>query len=498
MVRRAKNIFPPQGRTDAKVYWRVLCPTCLNQFEVGVNSDSTHIPVSILSTDTTALSELTWTLKSYGYPVVASSDWTASSAAQRTGSSSLVVLDARDDKQIRDALAAQRATPYVYRIAIYDEKSLANSDSLMDLGVDDLVRYPINVGELLTCIRRGARRLEFEQRFRDSTTFDLQAGILSRRGLARQLQRKIESDNTATLDTLIVLGIDHLQTIRAQHGFCALEYANSLLVESFQNELANEDLRAVLHEGVYALLLHGQGVDQAIQYTHDIIHQISDLSSVRNAEYPRLTASAVVVDWSSCDHAEQTISRAETAFDFLSAFGGNQIFSLNEVEKKHATWKQKFSSNQGLHAQHIMETFPLVLPINAATPMNRSSLGIFSLTSSKSLPHCIPIVDVGGSLLGVVESESFRQHGNEVFHSLTEHLDPSPDTVKATSGMDEIAASLESSDSDYLLVVENKKPIGYITSQTYAAIGSTVPGEPYNRDLAKADCGLSSLVVPLI
>lgn len=498
MVGHAKNIFPPEGRTNAKVHWRVLCPTCLNQYEVDVNSDSTHIPISILSTDTIALSELSWTLKSYGYPVIASSDWTESCAVQRIGSSSLVVLDARDDKQIRDALTAQRATPYVYRIAIYDEKSLASSDSLMDLGVDDLVRYPINIGELLTCLRRGARRLEFEQRFHDSTTFDLQAGILSRRGLTRQLQRKIESDNTATLDTLIVLGIDHIETIRAQHGFCAVEYANSLLVEAFQNELASEDLRAVLHEGLYALLLHGQGVDQAIQYTHDIIHQISDLSSSRNADYPRLTASAVVVDWSSCDNAEQTISRAETAFDFLSAFGGNQILNLNEVEKKHASWKQQFSSNHNLHAQHIMETFPLVLPINAATPMNRSSLGIFSLTSSKSFPHCIPIVDVGGNLLGVVESESFRQHGNEVFHSLTEHLDPSPDTVKATSGMDEIAASLESSDRDYLLVVENKKPIGYITKQTYAAIGSKVPNEPHPRNLAKADCGLRSLVVPMI
>jgi GGDEF domain-containing protein len=463
-----------------------------------VTSNPTDFPLSIVSTDTTVLREISWTLSSFGYHVVTSSDWSEHAPWQRTNRPSLVLFDARDEQEIEFALSLPRATPYSYRIAVYDANSSADPDSLLDLGADDLVRYPVNIGEILTCLRRGARRLEFEKRLSLTTTFDLQAGTANRRGFVRQLERKLRCERGTGDGVLIALGIDFLPTIDAQYGFLAADDANSLLVTALDGELSGEDFRGRLQEGVFGVLLPGRTVSDGILFAESISQKINEQNSETNGRRPRLSISGVVLGWPSGDSSDDTVKRIVTALSHIRGFGGNLILDVLDVEQKYSDWKQQFNSRHQVDAQQIMEALPLVLPINATNPIHKNSLGIFALSSDRSLPPCVPIVDDSGHLLGVVPEEAFQLHGNDVFNSLEVHLEAISDTVKGNTRLDEIAKSLETAERGYLLVVENKKPIGYITNHALSAIKAESFDVLHDDKLTQADLGLSSLVVPLL
>lgn len=469
----------------------------LSQFicEVDVNLNSTRFPLAIVSTDTTALREISWTLSSFGFQAVVCSDWSGHAPWQRMDTPTLVLLDARDKEQTQAALAVSRSAPFTYRIALYDANLQANPDVLLDLGADDLICYPLNTGELLASIRRGIRRLEFEERFKQTTTFDLQSGVANRRGFTRQLERKLHHSDPDTNGSLIVMGIDYLENIRALHGSSAVERISSLMAETLFGELSGDDTRGMLAEGVFAALLPGQSLGEGVLFAEEVGNVVNDRSGANNVNSLRATLSGVVFEWPSGDTAENTIRRALAALQHVRDWGGNRVLAAVEIEREYAEWQQRFSAQQATDAQHVMEALPLILPISVAN--HGGGLGIYSFESG-ALPPCVPVVDDVGHLLGVVESETFEAFGKEVFGALDEHLEPVATTLRSDSRLSDIADSLKAAGKDYLLVVEDQKPIGYVTRATLSGLEVRADDGFDDSGVLHVDHGLSSLVVPLI
>lgn len=451
---------------------------------------STRFPLVIVSTDTTALREISWALSEHGYQGVPYSDWSEQALWRRMSAPGLVILDARDQQHIQAALAESRSTPYVYRVALYDPNLLGNPDMLVDLGADDLLRFPLVGGELVSILRRGERRLEFEKRFALSTTFDQQSGVANRRGFTIQLDRLLLDKENKSNYALAILGIDFLETIRERHGFLALEKACSLVAEVIHEGLSPQDCRGLLDKGVFAVLLHGQSLAEAKQFAQEANDRIA---ATIGTDLP-ISLSGVTLNWPSGDKAEVTIRRAMTALDHVRGWGGNQIHDLKEVELEHSTWKRKFTAAPAAEARNVMEPLPLVLPLSSATSTNR--LGVYSFTAGQ-VPPCVPVVDDVGHFVGVIDGEIFKNSGPDVFNALEEYLEPAPSTLRGDSHLDDITAALESSDKDYLLVIDNKKPIGFVTHETLAAYEVKAGGDSSDLKFASASWGLSSLVVPL-
>jgi GGDEF domain-containing protein len=462
--------------------------------EVAVSSHLKDFPITIVSTDTTALREISWTLSSLGYQATTSSDWSDHAAWQRTNHPSLLLLDARDESEIRKLLSSPRSTPYSYRVAFYDSHSLVNADKLMELGADDLIRYPLVIGELISCLKRGRRRLEFEKRFSIATTFDLQTGIANRQGFLRQLERKLRDTRGRNEGCVLVMGIDFLDTIRPQYGQFAVEEANTLLAKLLHQELASEDSRGILQEGVYAALLQGQSVNQGIAFAENLGRIFSESSYTLNSKGLRLTLSGVVFDWPWGENAAEAIKRGLVALRNVRGFGGNQILEASEVEEAYMHWQQNLPMHNNVDAQHIMEALPLVLPISAAnsTP---NSWGIHAFSSQQPFPPCVPVIDESGSLLGVIEAETFRDCGSDAFAAIDEHLDPNPEVIVSDARLTAIATAMQAANKGYLLVVENNKPVGYITAETLAEAMSEPTEQSDDEEFLPGELGMKSLVV---
>ncbi|QEG34454.1 diguanylate cyclase domain-containing protein [Bythopirellula goksoeyrii] len=460
-----------------------------------MTSSATRFPVTILSTDTTALREISWTLSSFGYEVVASSDWSDLAAWRRNATASLLLIDARDGKECREVLCSPRTTHFIYRIAFYGTESSTNPDQLLDLGADDLVRFPVNIGELLSRLKSGARRLEFEERFNRASSLDPQTGIATRSGFVRQLERQLRTKNDAQDGALVVMGIDALSRLHMQKGYFAVREATTMLAQCLNEKLSDEDLCGIVQEGEFAVLLQGCTVSEGIELAQDISKQVNHKYSASHGENSSLSISGVVLNWPAGDTAEDAVTRGTTALSQVRGYGGNLILDANDVEQEFSTWKQKFPPYHEVYAQHVMEALPLVLPKDGLGSGENQSLGIYSFASNQTLPPCVPVVDEKGQLLGALESDSFRQSGSDVFHTIDEHLVPVSDTVKVDMRLDEIISSMAMAQKDYLVVVENEKPVGYITYDNLAAL--TVDPIDEQSGLDPAEAGLNSLVVAL-
>ena len=462
-----------------------------------MTSSATQFPITIVSTDTTALREISWTLSSFGYQVVTSSDWSEQAAWQQIAIPSLLLLDAREEKKTQAVLSSQRTAPFVYRIGFINATLATNPNQLIDSGIDDLIHYPVNIGELLSRIKTAGRRLEFERRFNLSMTFDQQTGISTRSGFIRQLERQLSSANETKDGALVFLGIDYVDRLRSQYGYFAVEEATSILAQRLNDDLSSDDFCGILQDGDYAVLLQGCTVSEGLHFAKEISKKVHQQLSALDGERAQLSISGAVSNWPAGDTANDAVNRGGTALAHLRGYGGNLVLEVNEVEQDYSTWKQEFPPYHEVNAQHVMETLPLVLPINGATANDRQGLGIYAITSGESSPPCVPVVDDMGLLLGVVELDSLRQGESDLLQSVDEYLLPISDTIESTLPLDEIISTLATTQKEYLLVLEDKKPIGYITYENIIAMTIDPSEEQEDSALSLTDSSLNSLVIPL-
>lgn len=408
---------------------------------------------------------------------------------------SLLLLDARDEEGIKDVLSSPRTTPFVYRIAFYD--TIPNPDRLLDLGADDFVRYPVNIGELLSRLKSGGRRLEFERRFKLAELFDPQPGIISKRRLIQKLERQLSNNRDAHDGALVVIGIDFLERLPWQYGYSAVEDATTLLAQCLNVELSDEDLCGIVQEGMFVVLLQECTVSDGVQFAEDISQQFKVQSAAVEQKRAQQTVSGVVCNWPTGASASHAVNRGVTALEHVRGFGGGLILDASQVEQDYSNWKQTFPPYHEVYARHLMEALPLVLPINGPSSHDALGLGIYTFASDQTLPPCVPVVDDTGFLLGVVEADSFRQSGNDVFQSLDEHLVPVTETISGNLRLDEIISTLATAQTEYLLVVENRKPVGYITYENIVAMTVDPLDTEADSQQVQSDTSLSSLVVPV-
>lgn len=453
-------------------------------------------PITIVSTDTTALREISWALAAFGYRATASSDWSDHAPWRRIGTPSVLLLDARDE-ETQLLLSAERTEPYVYRIVFYDAALPAGSERLTDMGAEDLVQFPLNMGEIFSRLKSAGRRLEFERRFCSAMTFDQEVGMANRRGLIRQLDRKLLNAQDTDEGAFIILGIDFLDELRSQYGSLAVDESTLNLAKLLHEELASEDLRGAIQEGVFAVLLAGRTVSEGQSFAKNISILLAAQDVTADTARPQISVSSVVLDWPAGDTGADAVTRGLTALEHARGYGGNQILTADKLEQDHSEWTQNFQPFHEIRAEHVMESLPLVLPANGSMSADCGGSSTHAFISNQPVPPCVPVVDEGGSLVGVVEEDSWHQHGGGVFQSVDEYLVGVSELADASISFDDLVESASASERDYLVVVDNQRPIGYVTTQSLAAVKIDPVDAIYDPSLQYADEGLDTLVVPV-
>lgn len=450
----------------------------------AVTTRTTHLPVTIVSSDRELLRELSWTLSLFGYQVTASCDFSEESPWRRSTQPGLLLLDARSGDEVDEVLTMPRSAAFTYRIAI-DEGAAA--EQLLLEGADDVVRYPVNTGELLTRLRAGVRRLEFERRLAIRGHRDAATGILTRRSLERALEKTTtESDEVPA--SCVVCGIDHLPLLREQYGAHAVRNLTATLARCIQHSLGAGELCGVLDDDQFIATLC-RPVGGAIEFAEAVAREFASSDTLVREIRALPSLSAVAAEWASGAAADQ-FDTCQSIFEHVQSYGGNHIVRADEVQHEIATWRANMDAGvpfEDVVAQDMMERFPIVL-----TGQQVEAGYVQAIPTPKYLRvPCIPVVDAAGKLVGEVPLEQLEARG-------TNSHSGQPETVSYDQPLSELFESFSASQSEYLVVVDDThSPVGYVTCEALASLVlDRIDASNYESPSGDAT-SIASLVVPV-
>lgn len=456
--------------------------------------------VTVVSTDVPLLRKLSWTLSTCGYHVVASADWSEEASWRQQSQDAILLLDARGTDRVHQLLSSPRPAAYCYRIVIQD----AAADEvarLLSAGADDLLQYPVTMGELLARLRVAVRRLEFERRLAIASSRSKPLGLASRQGLIRRLEGLAHRASPESQAVLVTFGIDFFDLIQQQRGYRATRKLASTLANCVRNHLGKDDLCATVGEGVFTVLLSGTGVDDGLQFAEAVATEFGGRETLIREFRARPSISATVLSCSqdSCS-PRGILDRALETLVQLKSYGGNQVVLGSEVEEELAQWQSQIEGGvlfQSVVAQHVMESFPIVVAQSQLESPPSSLLNVLAPAADQPQPPCVPVVDDAGRLVGIVSHEPCSSPFDRSTGTVALSVQPAPATADFNEPLTEILEDFTAINDDYLIVVNNERPVGCITCDGLAALFTKpITSETYRAEVGD-DADLASLVVPL-
>jgi GGDEF domain-containing protein len=416
------------------------------------------VPVTIVSTDRTLLRELSWTLSLFGYRVTASCDFSDESPWRRSPQAGLILIDARSGDEVNDVLAMPRSPGFTYRMVI---DGAGAAERLLLAGADDVLRHPVNAGELLTRLRAGVRRLEFERRLTVRGRRDATTGMLTHHALLRELDSARDSFD-AGRSTCVVCGIDFLHHLREQYGSHAVRHLTATLARCLGQSIAEGELCAMLGDSTFVAILR-RPVDDAIQFAQSLTTDFAACDTLAREIRALPSLSAIVAEWNPAASPAEQLDSNESIFEHAQSYGGNHIGLASDLQQEIATWRANMDAGvpfEDVIAQDMMELFPVVFTSQQMNDGCTSSLA--------ALPHlrvpCIPVVDDSGELAGELRVDPLGG-GQPLF-------DESPSTtVQHNLSLSELFETFHTAQSEYLVVVDgNNHPVGYLTCEALASL----------------------------
>ncbi|QDU55094.1 hypothetical protein [Aeoliella mucimassa] len=448
-----------------------------------MSTATTDLRVTIVSADRELLSDLSWTLSIFGYHVTATCDFSDESPCRREQKPGLLLVDTRDNPELADLLTQPTSPSYVYRIAIETAEA---TEKVLLKGADDVVGYPVNTGELLTRMRAGVRRLEFENRLLRYAKCDPDTGILTRNALVQTLQ---SANASHPPQSCVAFGIDYSDQLREQYGVHAIRHLRSTLARCIERRLTNTETCGVL--GDYSMLVAlDRTKDAAREFAKAITGDFSISDTLVREIRSVPTISAAVVEWNSEAPATELLDRCESTLEQVHYFGGDHIAMASEVQQRIAEWRSDLDEGvpfENVVAQDLMELFPAILTCEEAAQNFEAALP----TPDLQLP-CMPVVDEEGKLVRALQFSSF-------YHPTDSSGANKLHTVEYNQPLSDLFEAFNSSESDYLVVVDDQfRPLGYLTCEGLASLVlDQVNASRYAAE-DNSDRHTASLVVPVV
>ena len=388
---------------------------------------------------------------------------------------------------------------FSHRIAIYEESTGGEAEQLLSAGADDIISFPLNAGKVLTRLRNGVRRLEFERRLGHVVARDPFTGHYLKNGFIQRLEQLLQPGKSIPPSSLVTCGIDYLGIIRDQHGQRAVQNLNAALARCLTKLLSRDDICGVLEEGVFAVFLAGRSAEEAQQFAQDVADAFPGRDTLMREIKSRPSVSAAVFEYRPEQAPAELIDEASDTFAHVRAYGGNRVIDASEVQREIAEWRQAMDDGtpfQEVVAQDVMEAFPMILPQHnfQSLPLGEA---LSSAASDRPLPPCLPVVDQQGHLLGAVHPAECAQVGTWQNGHLAELITPEPAVVDFNQPLSQLFETLQSVESGLVIVVQDERPVGYITREGLASlIVDPINAWSYYQELSD-EPKLAEFVVPV-
>jgi len=448
--------------------------------------------VVLVSEDRAFLRQVGRFLNACGHDVSPHADLPQASAGWRSGQGDILILDGDPSDRnvltlLRQASEGSPGSQRCYTLLFSQRQSTNNLHAALEAGVDDFLAKPLVYAELLARLRAGVRELEFARRLRSQTGVDATTGLPTRSAFEGRLKSKLDAADAKTIPLGCVLlefdGFADIQKLRGQLGVDELLQCITSSLTQFSQP---PEFAASFGSGTFGFLQSGQSESQAAAWAESLRQYLCVEELVVGQSPLQIACSLGVAAASPGGEkphatAEELLQHATEALQRAKSSGGNIVVRFTEAQADYpaaADFAVPGKLWQGTVARDVMTPSPRALcatdsALRAGEFLRRSRL------------DALPVVDGDGKLVGL---------------AMDNHIQNGPDEGSALKVGDVMLKDVASYEDDtsfavlreffrhdprsHVVITRNRRPVGIVTPNGLAALGSILTNESFQTNLA--------------
>jgi two-component system, cell cycle response regulator len=214
----------------------------------------------------------------------------------------------------------------IYVILMSSSKDRQKLIEALDSGADDYIGKPPVAEELYARLRAAERVASMQQELVRLATTDSLTGVLNRRAFfERAREACLRAEAGAPLST-VLFDIDHFKRVNDLYGH---DVGDRAICAVAHEAAAESALVGRLGGEEFAMLLEGQGLDDAHAVAERLRGKMSSLQFDTSRGILALTSSFGVSTWEAGDTIEMLLKRADVALYAAKTGGRNRVIAAD-------------------------------------------------------------------------------------------------------------------------------------------------------------------------
>jgi diguanylate cyclase (GGDEF)-like protein len=447
------------------------------------------LKILIVSEDRKQLRHLSKFLNTFGYETQQVADPHHVSLLLKTDVPDFMILDAGSNLSQAFSLcriaSGSEDAPCPYTLLLIESPQVRDLSTGLQVGVDDFLAKPFNYGEILARLRAGARRREFERRFREQTGIDARSGLPNAGVFRRRLHSAVAASNGSGV--CILLEIDFHAQLSAEHEWTVGRDILKEVAEKLRQCCRDGDLAAALGHGRFGVFLADVSENDARTLADRIAYALNEIEFECGEEKHRITISSGVCAFAAGlgFDAEGIMKKADDALQVAKRSGYNFTADPSECEAEAKAWAELAAPGvlfEHTTAGDIMTPCTLTLHPD---DMLAQAQHIFHHLNTAFLP----VVNPKGMLQGVLAAETLAENEsseNVRVHDLMTH---DFKRFEESESLENLKQFFANDPRQYAVIVRQSRPTGWITPNNLIALGTFLNTETFqSEDISVNGC----------
>jgi diguanylate cyclase (GGDEF)-like protein len=444
---------------------------------------SQPLKVLIVSEDRKQLRRVSKFLNTFGYETQQIADPHHVLLLLKTYSPDFLILDG--GLELTTALSICRTVSGLgegqdpYTLLMLESPQVRDLSSALQVGVDDFLTKPVDYGEILARLRAGARRREFERRYRALSGVDSQTGMPNRSVFCNRLQSRLMRESGGGTGVCVMLEVDFHEQINASKesliGRDILQEVAAKIVES----CGKDDFAAYFGKGVFAVYLAGLSDADAEAWSERIRYTLNDIEYDFGKETRRVTVSSGTVAFGAGERldVETILGRASNALLVAQRSGYNYVADWLECESEAKAWAELAEPGAIFKRTTVKDVMtPCTLVLRPEDPLERANHAFQQLRT-----NVLSVVDARGLLQGVLTSEMLENRGGESHH-VRDLMQHDVKRFEETESFECLKEFFASDPRQLAIAVRQGRPTGWVTPDNLISLGTMLSAESFRSD----------------
>lgn len=441
------------------------------------------LTVLLVSEDRALLRRLWRFLTVLGYEVWPVADPSQAAAAWEACAADFAIVDGAGLGEVVDLVGASAdrgpAGAGCYTLLLTSSQAAGDLGAALEAGVDDFLAKPVVYGELLSRLRAGARRLEFDRRLRAQIGVEPVTGLAGRNAFEAQLRAELSAARADDRETAcILIEIDFLDRVKRTHGEPGRDAVLLAVAGHLRARCGELGMLASFGDGAFAVLAGGLSEVEAAARAEHVRLALADAEFACGERALRLTCSAGVAAAGGdapAQTAEDVLRQAEEALQVAQSSGRNCVVRFADLEEDAricAEFAVPGKVFERTVARDIMTPCPCTLRAG-------ESAGRAAEWLRRTQLDAIAVVDDRGRLVGLATDQGELADGEDAAVKIGDVMLKDVPTYAEDASLAALGEFFRRDARTHVVIARDRRPLGIVTADTLAALGSKVTSDSF-------------------